>query len=178
MMTTSIHPMHGALVNSAIEYQQLYAVALMDDEALGEVPGEISVLLDSLEGDIKRHAAGYASVIRQLQANAKAAADEAARIGALANRYQQQAEWLKDRIKVAMQTLGTRKIDYVTGSVAIQKNGGKRALVVDDNRVPQEFMYTYTEVRVDKEKIRKEIESGKELPFAHLKEQGEHLKIR
>ena len=57
----------------------------------------------------------------------------------------------------------------------IAKNGGKQALTIDGD-VPEE--YTKTVIENDTEKIRADLEAGKELPFAHLEPRGESLRIK
>ena len=49
-------------------------------------------------------------------------------------------------------------------------------MVVDPERVPDNYKRVVYET--DLEKIRKELEDGKQLDFAHLEERGEHLRIK
>ena len=57
----------------------------------------------------------------------------------------------------------------------IAKNGGKQPLTIDGD-VPEEYQKIIKEN--DNEKIRADLESGKELPFAHLEPRGESLRIK
>lgn len=131
--------------------------------------------LESIEGEIEDKADNYARVIRELEAMRDAKKEEM-------YRQQDGARLLDNRIKFLKQNLfnvmkQTGKTNFATElfTFRIQKNGGKRALTID-GEVPKE--YTKTVIENDTDKIRAELEAGKELDFAHLEAQGESLRIK
>ena len=131
--------------------------------------------LESIEGEIEDKADNYARVIRELEAIRDAKKEEM-------YRQQDGARLLDNRIKFLKQNLfnvmkQTGKTNFATElfTFRIQKNGGKRALTID-GEVPEE--YTKTVIENDTDKIRAELEAGKELDFAHLEAQGESLRIK
>lgn len=169
--------MSGVLVNAAIEYRKTYDAIAESCYDGGEMTDEASAELVQLESNIQKHAVGYVSIIKQLEADAMACEHEARILNERANRLKQSAKWLEDRIKQAMELVGAKKLQYATVTLSIQANGGKRSVKIDDTRVTADYIYTYTEKRVDKDKIRDELEAGKQLPFATLLERGTHLRI-
>lgn len=70
---------------------------------------------------------------------------------------------------------GKKHIDGEVYKASIVKNGGKLPLIIDGD-VPDNYQKIVYET--DKPKIYKDLESGKELSFAHLGERGVHLIVR
>lgn len=167
----------GPLVNKAIEYQRLYEALVFDAED-GEVPPDAGKLLNSMEGGLQRHFEGVATVYRQLLVNAEVCQKEADKLQARANKFKADAEWMKGQLKLAMETLGVKKLKSPLAHMWIQTNGGKPGLEIDEAQVPDEYKYEYKEMRIDKEKIIGELEDGEALPFARRKPVGEHIRIK
>ena len=74
-----------------------------------------------------------------------------------------------------LKQIGKSKFKTELFSFSIVGNGGKQALTIDGN-VPEE--YTKIIIENDTDKIRADLEAGKELPFAHLEPRGESLRIK
>ena len=74
-----------------------------------------------------------------------------------------------------MKETGKTKFNTELFAFNICKNGGKQALTID-GEVPEEF--TKIVVENDTDKIREVLESGENLPFAHLEPRGESLRIK
>jgi hypothetical protein len=83
---------------------------------------------------------------------------------------------MKERLFSAMKATGKEKFNTELFSFSIQKSGGKLPVIIDDEVVPIEYQKAKWEN--DNELIREALESGKQLPFAHLGERGETLRIR
>ena len=60
-------------------------------------------------------------------------------------------------------------------TIKLQNNGGKLPLVLDDV-VPDEYYKVVYEL--DKDKMRKALDDGKQLKFAHYGERGKHVIIK
>ena len=71
--------------------------------------------------------------------------------------------------------LNQRKITTDFHTFIVCKNGGKQPMEITGD-VPDNYKRVVYET--DTEKIRKELEAGATLPFAHLEECGEHLRIK
>ena len=131
--------------------------------------------LESLEGDIEDKADGYAKIIKELESKADARKQEAKRLTTNAKVFENRINYLKQNLFNAMIQTGKTKFTTDLFSFNIAKNGGKQALTIDGD-VPKE--YTKTKIENDVDKIRKALEDGQELPFAHLEPRGESLRIR
>lgn len=145
-----------------------------------EEPEELEeqVLLDTLEavgGELEIKAEAYAKIIKELKAEAEKFAAEKKRMEARQTVIENRIKLLTNNLFVTMKTTGKIKFKTELFSFGIQKNGGKQPLEIKSEEViPDE----YTRKETDLEKIRAALESGVVLPFAELKERGEHLRIR
>ena len=82
---------------------------------------------------------------------------------------------LKQHLYERMKDTGKTKFKTDLFSFGIQKNGGLQPMeIVPDVEIPDE----YCRKEPDNMKIREALKKGAELPFAVLKERGEHLSIR
>ena len=131
--------------------------------------------LESIEGDIEDKANGYAKIIKELEAKAKARKEEAKRLSDSSKTFENKVKFLKQNLFNTMKETGKTKFTTDLFSFNIAKNGGKQALTID-GEVPEE--YTKTVIENDTEKIRQALENGENLPFAHLEPRGESLRIR
>lgn len=131
--------------------------------------------LESIEGEIEDKADNYAKIIKELEAKANARKEEAKRLTSTAKTFENRAKTLKSNLFNAMKETGKTKFATNLFSFNIAKNGGKRSLTID-GEVPEE--YTKTVIENDTDKIRQVLESGENLPFAHLEPRGESLKIK
>lgn len=161
----------GTLFQIAGEFEELYSLATQEqlDEEL------FNGTLEALTGELEVKGAGYVAVINQLDMEAKKAKE-------LSDTFKLKAETrvnaigrMKDALKIAMDRIGTDKIDTGDFTIKLQKNGGKQPMIVD-GEVPNDFLKVIYEP--DKEKIRKVLEEGSKLDFAHLEERGKHIVIK
>lgn len=131
--------------------------------------------LESIEGDIEDKADNYAKIIKDLENKRNARKEEAKRLTENARIFENRILRLKQNLFNTMKQTGKTNFTTNLFTFRIQKNGGKRALIID-GEVPKE--YTKTIIENDSDKIREDLESGKELTFAHLESQGESLRIK
>ena len=88
-------------------------------------------------------------------------------------------QWLSDYLLNHLESKDLKKVRTNRFNLSVATNGGKKPVVIDDvsvDEIPQE--YHKVSVSLDKQKIRKALESGEKLDFAHLEERGQHLRIR
>ena len=131
--------------------------------------------LESIEGEIEDKADGYAKIIKELEAQRDARKVESKRLSDSAKVFDNRVNSLKQNLFNAMKQTGKTKFATDLFTFNIAKNGGKQALTIDGD-VPEE--YTKTIIENDTDKIRADLEAGKELPFAHLEPRGESLRIK
>ena len=145
---------------------------LYDEEADEQM---ILDTLESIEGEIEDKADGYAKIIKELEVRRDARKAEAKRLSDSAKVFDNRVSTLKQNLFNAMKQVGNSKITTDLFVFSIVKNGGKQALTIDGD-VPEE--YTKSKIENDTDKIRKALEDGKDLSFAHLEPRGESLKIK
>lgn len=157
------------------EYMDLLAM-LEDPEIDEEV---IADTLEGLTGEIWVKADGYARVIKQMDADAKAIKTEEDRLYNRRKSLENRITYLKNRLQYAMELTDSRKIYTDLFNISIQKNPPK--VVIDDpKRIPSEYLIPQ-EPKVDTAAIKEALKDQDEAPFfqgaAHL-EQTESLRIR
>ena len=151
-------------------YQELLNMLYQDDV------DEQMVLdtLESIEGEIEDKADNYAYIIAEILNDANACKLEKDRLNKRQKTLENKASQLKQSLADIMKNTGKTNFKTQLHTFRIQKNGGKRALIID-GEVPEE--YTKTIIENDTDKIRHALESGQELSFAHLEPQSESLRI-
>lgn len=161
----------GTLFQIAGEFEELYSLATQEqvDEEL------FNGTLEALTGELEVKGAGYVAVINQLDMEAKKAKELSEAFKLKAETRVNAIGRMKDALKIAMDRIGTDKIDTGDFTIKLQKNGGKQPMIVD-GEVPNDFLKVIYEP--DKDKIRKVLEEGSKLDFAHLEERGKHIVIK
>lgn len=130
--------------------------------------------LEAIEGEFEVKADNCARVIRNLIAEAEMYEKEMKRMEAAANARKNRAKWLKQQIYNSMKATGKLKFKTDLFSFGIRKNSVHPMQIVPDVTIPLE----YCKIEPDSTKIREALANGAELPFAVLKERGDHLVIR
>lgn len=154
------------------EYLQLLEM-LTEEENLEEQA--VKDTLEGIEGEFEIKAENYAKIIKELLAEADKFKKEKERLEARQNTYENRAKYLKEALFKTMQITGKTKFKTDLFSFGIQKNGGLRPLeIIPDMDIPEEYL----KKEPDGKLIREALEKGMELPFACLKERGQHLVIR
>lgn len=161
----------GTLFELTNEFRALYE--LMTEPDTDEQI--ISDTLEGLKGELEVKGAGYVSVINQLQMEADKADELSKAFKAKADTRKNNINRMKDMLKTAMSEIGTNTIEAGDYTIKLQKNGGKQPMIVD-GEVPNDYLKVIYEQ--DKDKIRKALEDGEELSFAHLEERGKHIVIK
>ena len=73
----------------------------------------------------------------------------------------------KELILEAMQKLGTKKIETVTGTFTI-RNNTPSLIIEDENLIPQKFITHISSIKIEKNEIKKEMKNGAKIPGVHL----------
>jgi len=131
--------------------------------------------LEGIEGEFEIKADGYARVLKELKAEAGKYDAEIQRMTTRLDSLNNRSKMLKQHLYESMKATGKTKFKTDLFSFGIQKNGGLQPMeIVPDMEIPDE----YCRKEPDNTKIREALKAGKELPFAVLKERGEHLSIK
>lgn len=165
----------SSLYNLRQDYQILLE-QLYDSDVSEEI---LLDTLDCLEGAIEDKADSYARILRQIDADIDNIKAEEVRMRSRRMALESRKEFLKSNLYSTMKAIGLTKIKTPLFTVNIQKNGGKRALVLD---VPVEELpecFRKVEYKADTEALRQWLDGAEDnCPFCHLEEQGESLRIR
>lgn len=154
----------------------LMLLSMADDADIEE--DVLKDTLEGIEGEYDDKIEAYCKVVKNLEADAKAIAEEMKRLQAkrkyLENNIDRMKKTMFDSLKLMEKTSAGGKIL----KASIQKNGGKAPLVfdVDEEDVPIEFQKV--SVEPNNEVIREALDNGVELNFVHYGERGESLRIK
>lgn len=162
----------GTLYDITTDYRCLLEFADSVD------PDDERVFNDTLDSvlatlDIKMD--DYAVVLTHMEADIELLEKEKGRIQSRIDALERNRKRMRENLMGAMILTNQRKVNTGRFRLSVQKNGGKLPLVVDGD-VPDSFKRVVLEV--DKERIRKALDDGEALDFAHYGERGEHLVIR
>ena len=160
----------GTLFDLKGEFQALYELAATDDDEQAFLD-----TLEALRGDLQVKAGGYAHVIKQLEMEA----DECDKvIEAFKQKKTTRANHIKRMKETLIEAMDIAGVDSIPAgeyTLKIARNGGLQPLKID-GEVPDNFKKVIYED--DKDLIRKALNDGEELGFAHLEERGRHLNIK
>lgn len=137
---------------------------------------ELHQRLNSLAMEFSDKAEGITRLIKNIDAYASAADEEAKRLQAVKKSAQNRAQWLKRYLQENMQALELTKLQAGVFRLGIQKNP-PRVVVDDPGLIPMEYAEEVTELRIDKTALKSALQEGQQIPGVHI-EQGESLRIR
>lgn len=164
----------GSLYNLTADYEHVLGMLYDDDY------DEDTVIdtLDAIEGAIEDKADGYAMVIRSALADIEVIKAEEERLRTRRMRIERKINRMKANLYDAMKIVGKTKFKTALFSFGIQKNGGKRALVLDVgvDKLPPEMQKVTIEANNDA--LRQLLGDKESCEYCHLAEQGESLRIR
>lgn len=140
----------------------------------------ISQWFETLGEERDRKLDSYAALISEMQARADVRKAEARRLQELAASDENRARLLKERLKSFFQLHDLKTIETPRYKLSLQRNGGKAPLILDDSipvtQLPEQFQRV--SIDADTAKIREALEAGESLPFAHLGQRGESMRIK
>lgn len=179
-----------------MQQQNLLDLALVYDKALEDLTEDDGVAVmekvNQAEKDLSQKVDDWAYFLRTLEKEYKEAEERTAayrkKREALKNALTRSKEWLK----AIMEAGPTVPYKGAKATLRLQANGGKKALdlmftlgektvtnIVDHfsiDLIPDEYLKPVSFYTLDTEKLREDLEAGKELTFAKLT-QGKHVRI-
>ena len=162
------------LTSDYMELQEMLTDPDVDPEVLADT-------IEGIEGMLEDKAENYAFIIRNLEAEAEAFKNEAARMTAKAKTRENSVKYLKEKLYQTMVITDKRKFKTSHFSFGIQKNPVS-VKIDQEGQVPEEFLIAQPP-KIDKNSIKEILKGGDEDAkkaldgIAHL-EQGEGLRIR
>ena len=162
----------GTLFNLVGEFETLYALATSEDSEDEQI---FQDTLEALRGELEVKAGGYVHVIKQLEMESNECDKVIESFRQKKNTRANNIKRMKDALINAMDAAGVDSIPAGEYTLKIAKNGGLQPLKID-GEVPDNFKKVIYED--DKDLIRKALNDGEELSFAHLEERGRHLNIK
>lgn len=166
----------STLYNLTTEYEILLNMLYdpdIDDEVIFDT-------IEGVEAEIEDKADNYAKLSKILQADIDGIKAECERLTKRMQAIKARKKRLLDSLEKAMKFTGKTKFRTQLFSFAIQKNGGKQALLIDTEdvyQIPAEYLVPQDPLP-DMDKIRKLLDSGATVDWAHLAPRGESLRIR
>lgn len=122
----------------------------------------------------------YAALMSEMLTRAEIRKSEAKRMMELAQKDEQRARILKERLKWFFETHQLKTIETSRYRLSLAKNGGKTPLIIkpgiSPGQLPQRFQTVSIEPNTDA--IRTALEAGEDLDFATLGERGTSLRIK
>lgn len=152
------------------QFRALYELAISDNDEQAFLD-----TLEALKDELEVKAGGYTHVIKQLEMEAKECDNVIANFKAKKEVRENHIKRMKEALMEAMDAAGVDSIPAGEYTLKIAKNGGLQPLKIDGD-VPDNYKKVIYED--DKDLIRKALNDGEELEFAHLEPRGRHLNIK
>ena len=145
----------------------------------GELEDEVLIgAFDCAKEDLADKLEGYCKFIKNLESDIQGLKAEEERLNARRKTMENTVTRCKEAMKFALNTAGEKKIACGTFTVSVQNNAP--SVVLDEQyleNIPEEYLVPQ-EPKIDKKKIKADIDAGKNLDgIAHL-ETGVSLRIR
>lgn len=155
------------------QYKEVYEM-LTDPEIDEQV---VKDTLEGLMGEIEVHSEGFVTMIHRLDMELDVCKKNKDEWAAAEKVRKNGKARVMDMIKYAMTQLGITELKAGDETIKIQNAGGQLPVIVDENAtVPERF--TKLTIENDNALIRKALEDGEKLDFAHFGERSKVLKIK
>lgn len=159
------------------------------DDLLEEVEGNVSdprvaeiveKWFAELDHDFTAKLDNYAALITELSSRAEFRAFESDRLHRRAKTDEATVDWLKFRLRSALDSRGDKKVQTPRYTISIQANGGKLPVeIYDAASIPKELCRHIPESwEPSADKVRDALIAKTDVPGAVLGERGTHLRIR
>lgn len=130
-------------------------------------PEVVTSTLETMEGLFEEKAVQIAAFAKQMEAEAEAIKAVIDGMQRRQKALETRARWLRDYVKIGMETMGRKKLESPWFLLSIAKNP-PAVEVFDESKIPQEYRRTIIEYRTDKAAIKEAIGAGVEVPGARM----------
>ena len=123
--------------------------------------------IGGIEFTMEEKARAYTAVILELEAEADAKKAASKRISEGAKSLEKRADFLRDRLKMAMEEIGKSEFKFAEFKVSIPKP--RASLKIDDDSiVPDKFKTTATVISINNAALKQSLVDGESVDGAHL----------
>lgn len=143
----------------------------------GEVSEEAEALMQEIEKDLASKVDGCVRYMKEMDARQKLCLDMSEEYAKKAYAWESKTKWMKHRILCALHRMGTTELATAMHRLKIAANGGVQSIELTADAIPKEYIKVKETSGPDFDKIRADLQAGKQLGFAKLKERGSHLRI-
>lgn len=139
---------------------------------------QVADTIEALNCTIEQNCDDIANVIASLTGEQEYLREEMSRLSLRFTKLTDKKVRLQEGLKFYLKSKGMKKVHTNNYDFSVCKNGGKQPIeiTVDSHDIPKEYCYFQPKPNTDI--IRKALESGQDLEFAHFGERGEHIRIR
>ncbi len=142
----------------------------------GEFTAEqVADTIEALNCTIEQNCDDIADVIASLTGEQEYLREEMNRLSLRFTKLTDKKVRLQEGLKSYLKSKGMKKVHTNNYDFSVCRNGGNQPIEITAD-IPQE--YCIYAPKPDMGAIRKALLDGKDLKFAHLKERGEHIKIK
>lgn len=124
-----------------------------DWERIRTADNYISYYLTADEGDLAKKIDAYVHVYRDYQARAQAQRAEGKHLYDMAKANENSMDRLKEAVKYASHQLGRSKLQGNARSITVSQTEKLAVNIIDDSKIPDEFLEFYTECKIKKDAI-------------------------
>lgn len=132
----------------------------LDEKTINDTKESVSLLLEEKSEQLEL-------ILKELEAKEEKCKEIADFYTKKAKQANEKKKALNELILGAMQKLGTKKIETVTGTFTI-KNNTPSLIIDDENLIPQKFTTFVQTKKIEKNEIKNEIKKGIKIPGVHL----------
>lgn len=143
----------------------------------GEVSEEAEAMMIEIEKSLGSKVDGCVRFLENLMGNWKLCKDMGDSYYKKAEAWKKKSEWMERRILFCLQRMGQKSMETALHKISVAANGGAVGVEITADEIPRNYLKVKETVTPDTDKIRSELQAGKELGFARLKERGCHLRI-
>ena len=158
----------NTLAQLALDAAELSRLLL---EAQGELSPELEARLAVTDSALLQKVDGYNFIIEEFEAHASIWKRRKDACAAQQKKFEGQAERLKSRIKEALKIMGRKEVTGTYYKFQL-RTSAPRLVIDDESKIPATCKMIVQTTVVDKEKVKKALADGIEVPGAHIEENG------
>ncbi len=152
----------------------MYILDLAEKEGGDE---SLEQAMQEIQGSIEHKAESIGKLVKEMQMLAETRKKEAQRMTRRSKIAENAAERAMNYLQENMTLCGMKSLETESFKISRCRNS-QSPVTIEDHLVPDEYKTETVQMKINKDRIRKELEAGTVLPFATLQERGENLQIK